>query len=67
MKFFQPGQKVNVDVFGLGRPGSALASVGLIGGTVVELAPGTVIVRLDSSSGGPLEIAVGPRRVSRAG
>ena len=65
MKLFQPGQRVNVDVFGLGSPGSSLIGGGTIRGTVVGLAPGTVIVRLDDHAG-RADIAVGPSRIEPA-
>jgi hypothetical protein len=54
------GQRVEVDLFGLRPPdGATLTATAVGSGTIVGLAPGTIIVRLDSRA----EVTVGPARL----
>lgn len=58
------GQKVEVDVFGLGAPGGAKFNAGAVPGTVVSVAPGSITVKLDIAPHGH-EVTVGPVRVTQ--
>ena len=53
------GEKVEVDMFGL-RVGQVQDAV--VSGTIVELAPGSITVRLDDW---PTNVTVGPARLLR--
>lgn len=61
----KPGQRVNVDVFGLGLPGAALCRAGVLPGTIIGVAPGALIVRLDGVAGSTAEVTVGRSRVQQ--
>jgi hypothetical protein len=53
------GQRVEVDLFGLRRTGD-LSFKGVAVGTIVDLTPGAITVRLDDRDA---EVTVGPSRV----
>ena len=55
------GERVEVDLFGLRTIGYQKAGVAL--GTIVELAPGSITVRLDDHDA---DVTVGPARLSTA-
>jgi hypothetical protein len=52
------GERVAVDLFGL-RLGGDLPDSGVASGTIVALAPGTFVIRLDDHG----EVTVGPSRL----
>ena len=55
------GQRVEVDLFGLSIPAGALAGATVASGVIVGLAPGTIIVRLDTEDAA--EVTVGLARL----
>jgi hypothetical protein len=54
------GQRVEIDLFGLSTPAGSLGGATVGSGTIVELAPGTITVRLDSEDA---EVTIGPSRL----
>jgi hypothetical protein len=62
MSFFEIGQKVEIDVFGLRVPGLG-SGYEQATGTVVALGPGIITVRLDVGGSHASEVTVSPGRV----
>jgi hypothetical protein len=60
----QLGQKIQVDLFGMRLPGLP-AGESRIEGTVVELEPGVITVRLRRGDGGTSDVTVSSGRVER--
>jgi hypothetical protein len=58
MRPTQIGERVEVDLFGL-RLGGELSDAGVASGTIVAVAPGTFVIRLDDHG----EVTVGPSRL----
>jgi hypothetical protein len=58
------GQKVEVDLFGLTLSG-ALPRNARSTATVVDLAPGTITVRLELEGRTPSEVTISPDRIQR--
>jgi hypothetical protein len=58
------GQKVEVDVFGLGRPGATLTPSGPVPAIITGLGPGIVTVRLEGALASFGEVTVGARRIA---
>jgi ribosomal protein L21E len=61
MESLELGQKIDIDVAGLGLPGARIMEARATG-TVVDIAPGAITVRLDVD-GGERVVTVSPRRI----
>lgn len=62
----RPGQRVTVDLFGLGHPGSAGGAGGLEAATIVALGPGTLTVQVGNGAD-RREVTVGQARLRLSG
>lgn len=61
----QIGQKVQIDLFGM-RMGGLCPGQSHAEGTVVQLEPGVITVRLRRRDGGVADVTVSPGRIERA-
>jgi hypothetical protein len=59
------GQRIQVNLFGMRLAGGAATGDFPSEGTVVELGPGVVTVRLQREDGGHSEVTVSPGRIER--
>jgi hypothetical protein len=64
MSQLEIGQMVEVDLFGLSLSGSLPHNARSMA-TVVDLGPGTIVVRLDLEGRPSAEVTVGPGRICR--
>jgi hypothetical protein len=62
MASLEIGQRINVDLFGLGAPGRA-SRYSQASGTVTELGPGVITVRLELERGHVSDVTVSLGRV----
>ena len=64
MPHLRPGQRIEIDLFGLGRPGAALTTPEPVPATITGLGPGILTVRLEGPLASLGEITVGAGRIA---